>query len=63
MIRRTDIISENMLDDFKVIAEFDCGDWCCTDCPLYQCTSASGCASLEVKKLIRAYETGEEIIY
>lgn len=62
MIKRTDV-DEEMLNELKVIAGFDCKRWICEECPLYSLDVRTGCASLEVKQLLKNYYDGKELIY
>lgn len=60
MLKRTDIVDEKMLDDLKVIAEFNCHHWNCGVCPF---NVEAGCMCLNIKDIVERYENGEEVIY
>ncbi len=62
MLKRTDILNEKMLNDLRVVGDFQCGKWSCYDCP-FKIDFGSGCVSIEIKGIIDRYDAGEEVIF
>lgn len=61
MLTRKDIVDEKMLDDLRVIAEFNCKHWDCQSCPFND--FGNRCISADVEVMLEKYEDGEEVIY
>ena len=63
MLKRTDIVDAEMLNDLKVIAGFNCRDWKCESCPLYTLDGDTGCVSIDVQRMLENYDDGKEVIF
>lgn len=63
MLKRTDIVDDEMLNDLKVIAGFDCKRWECESCPLYTLDGDTGCVSIDIQRMLDNYYDGKEVIY
>lgn len=61
MLTRTDIVDEKMLNDLRVIANFDCDNWNCSCCPFSDVNG--NCISMAVGNMVERYDNGEEVIY
>jgi len=63
MIKRKDIVNDEMLKSLRAMADFNCRHWICEECPFYTFESEIGCVSLDVQEMIKKYDDGKEVLY